>query len=170
MDFLKFPDESAETLEIPARTVNVKSRLAIAVLPLFSFLRQQICSDIEANRCWVHDVLPGFLVLFFRIVLVANASHRPMLEGSAPSFENGSNICHCLLDEQMKQGVVSRRYATCRSASRHWVGPTKRLAREVLRIDWHLSVASPGFVFKRGPQPDIRPTTDLMAVQSLPDL
>jgi hypothetical protein len=38
VDFLKFPDESAETLEIPAQTVNAKSGPAIAVLPLFSLL------------------------------------------------------------------------------------------------------------------------------------
>src|SRR5208337_1478896 len=122
------------------------------------------------------DVLPGFPVRFFRIVLVANASHRPMLKG--PTYlrsEDGvrDEVRHCLLYEEMKQGIVSSRYAAAQvrfDSTGRWTHQAFCEVEKVLRIDRHLTVTSPDLVFKRGPQPDIRPTADLMAVQSLSHL
>src|SRR5271157_6637496 len=75
--------------------------------------------------------------------------------------------------EEMKQGIVSRRYAAAQvrfDSTGRWTHQAFSKVEKVLRIDRHLTVTSPDLVFKRGPQPDIRPTADMMAVQSLSHL
>ena len=119
---------------------------------------------------------PVFLSALSGLYLSQTLSHRSVLKDPTHlRSENGvrDKVRHCLLYEEMKQGVISCGYAPAKigfRCTRRWTHQAFSEVEKVLRIDRHFPVTSPDLVLKRCPQPNIRPAADLMAVESLPDL